>query len=51
MQHQIELGYLVLELPEPDTLDAVFSDVVGLIRHDTPEGVAWRNDDRAQRLW
>jgi 2,3-dihydroxybiphenyl 1,2-dioxygenase len=50
MQHQIELGYLVLEVPDPHSLDAVFSDAVGLLRHDTPAGVAWRNDDRSQRL-
>jgi 2,3-dihydroxybiphenyl 1,2-dioxygenase len=50
MNHQIELGYLVLELPEPDILDPVLADVVGLIRHPAPNGVAWRNDDRAQRL-
>ncbi|HSP27740.1 MAG TPA: VOC family protein [Ilumatobacteraceae bacterium] len=50
MQHQIELGYLVLEVPDPDTLEPVFSDVIGLIRHDTTDGVVWRNDDRAQRV-
>ena len=31
MNHQIELGYLVLELPEPDTITPVLADVVGLI--------------------
>jgi 2,3-dihydroxybiphenyl 1,2-dioxygenase len=50
MQHQIELGYVVLEVPDPHTLDAVFSDVVGLLRRDSPAGVAWRNDDRSQRV-
>ena len=31
MEHQIELGYLVLEVPDPDALASVFADVVGLV--------------------
>jgi 2,3-dihydroxybiphenyl 1,2-dioxygenase len=50
MQHQLELGYLVLEVPDPDSLHDVFSDVVGLVRHDTANGVGWRNDDRERRI-
>jgi hypothetical protein len=50
MQHHIELGYLVLEIPDPHLLDPVLADVVGLVRHDSLDGVAWRNDDRSQRL-
>jgi 2,3-dihydroxybiphenyl 1,2-dioxygenase len=51
MQHQIELGYLVLELPEPETLAPVLADVVGLVPGE-PVGDAstWRDDDRAQRV-
>ena len=31
MDHQIELGYLVLEVPEPEILTPAFADVVGLV--------------------
>jgi 2,3-dihydroxybiphenyl 1,2-dioxygenase len=51
MQHQIELGYLILELPEPDVVTSSLADVVGLVPADTgPTGTAWRDDDRAQRI-
>jgi 2,3-dihydroxybiphenyl 1,2-dioxygenase len=52
MHHTLELGYLVLEVPEPDTLTATFADVVGLVAGEpTPSGAAtWRDDDRVQRL-
>ena len=52
MKHRLELGYLVLEVPEPDTLDGVLADVVGLAPGE-PSGSGertWRNDDRASRL-
>src|SRR5687768_14183294 len=46
-----ELGYLVLELPDPDVLTPVLADVVGLVPGDpTPAGTAWRNDGRAHRV-
>jgi 2,3-dihydroxybiphenyl 1,2-dioxygenase len=51
MHHQIELGYLVLELPDPDILTPVLADVVGLIPGEPAAGApTWRDDDRAQRL-
>jgi 2,3-dihydroxybiphenyl 1,2-dioxygenase len=52
MEHQIELGYLILEVPDPDTLTPVLADVVGLVPGEvTPTGAAtWRDDRRAQRL-
>jgi 2,3-dihydroxybiphenyl 1,2-dioxygenase len=51
MNHQIELGYLVLEVPEPDTLTPVLADVVGLVPGESSAGArTWRDDDRAQRL-
>ena len=31
MDHQLELGYLVVEVPEPDILTPTFADVVGLV--------------------
>ncbi len=51
MGHQIELGYLVLELPEPELLTPVLADVVGLIPGEPAAGaLTWRDDARAQRL-
>ncbi|MET1000837.1 MAG: hypothetical protein ABWZ15_03425 [Acidimicrobiia bacterium] len=31
MKHEIELGYLILEVPDPGILTPVFADVVGLV--------------------
>jgi 2,3-dihydroxybiphenyl 1,2-dioxygenase len=51
MDHHIELGYLVLELPEPETLTPVLADVVGLVPGEPVAGaLTWRDDDRAHRL-
>ena len=48
MNHQIELGYVVIEVPDPDILDPVFADVVGLVRGEGAH--TWRNDARAGRV-
>ncbi len=51
MDHQIELGYLVLEVPDPESLTPVLAEVVGLVPGEpTPDGTTWRNDERAHRL-
>ena len=52
MNHQLEMGYLVLQVPEPDSLDTVFADVVGLAQGEpaAPGTRTWRNDQRSQRL-
>src|SRR4051812_40825011 len=51
MDHQIELGYLVLELPRPDLLSPVLGDVVGLVPGEpVGDALTWRDDDRAQRI-
>ncbi len=51
MQHQIELGYVILEFPDPESLTPVLAEVVGLTRGDSDsESVCWRNDGRARRL-
>ncbi len=52
MNHQLEAGYLVLQVPEPDSLDTVFADVVGLAPGEpaAPGTRTWRNDRRSQRL-
>jgi len=52
MQHRLELGYLVLEVPSPDSLSPVLADVVGLVPGEpTASGArTWRNDGRANRV-
>ncbi len=52
MNHQLEMGYLVLQVPEPDSLDTAFADVVGLAPGEpaAPGTRTWRNDRRSQRL-
>jgi 2,3-dihydroxybiphenyl 1,2-dioxygenase len=51
MHHQIELAYLVLEVPEPDVLTPVLADVIGLIPGEpAAAALTWRDDDRAQRV-
>jgi hypothetical protein len=52
MDHQLELGYLVIEVPDPDTLTPVCADIVGLVTGEpTAAGAGtWRNDQRATRL-
>jgi len=52
MKHRLELGYLVLEVPDPDPLDGVLADIVGLtLGEPAASGErTWRNDDRAARL-
>jgi 2,3-dihydroxybiphenyl 1,2-dioxygenase len=52
MQHEIELAYIGIEVPEPDALTPFFGDVIGLLPGDaTDDGaLTWRNDDKAQRV-
>lgn len=51
MDHQLELAYLCLELPDPEAIGPVFADVVGLVPGSPIEGAdTWRNDDRAFRV-
>ena len=52
VQHDLELAYVGLEIPEPSSLDGFFGDVIGLIPGDpTAEGaVTWRNDVKAHRV-
>jgi len=49
MKHEIELGYLILEVPDPGILTPVFADVVGLVPGEPTAAGAdtWRNDRRA----
>jgi 2,3-dihydroxybiphenyl 1,2-dioxygenase len=50
--HEIELGYLVVEIPDPEVLTPVFADVVGLMAGErtTAGARTWRDDARANRL-
>jgi 2,3-dihydroxybiphenyl 1,2-dioxygenase len=52
MHHEMELGYLVLEVPVPTSLNPVFADVVGLIpgAPTASGGLTWRDDGRAHRV-
>jgi 2,3-dihydroxybiphenyl 1,2-dioxygenase len=52
MQHDLELGYLGLEVPDPASLSGFFGEVIGLVPGEDGEvsGLSWRNDDRAQRI-
>jgi 2,3-dihydroxybiphenyl 1,2-dioxygenase len=50
--HDLELGYLGIEVPDPSTLTPFFGEVIGLVEGE-PAGagaITWRDDDRAQRL-
>jgi biphenyl-2,3-diol 1,2-dioxygenase len=52
MNHDIELAYVCIEVPEPAALTELFGEVVGLIPGE-PAGdgaLAWRNDDMAHRV-
>ncbi len=52
MKRQIELAYLVLEVPDPSSLTSFFGDVIGLTPGEPTDGgaVTWRNDDKAHRI-
>ena len=52
MDHDIELGYLGLELPDPSILAPFFGAVIGLVPGEpTLSGATtWRNDGKARRV-
>jgi 2,3-dihydroxybiphenyl 1,2-dioxygenase len=53
MQHDLEIGYLGIEVPDPAALTPFFAQVIGLVPGEpaAPAGTAtWRNDDKAHRL-
>lgn len=52
MQHELQLGYLGLEVPDPTSLDGFFGETIGLVRGEPadPVGISWRNDDKAHRI-
>jgi 2,3-dihydroxybiphenyl 1,2-dioxygenase len=52
MQHELEIAYLGVEVPDPDSLTSFFGDVIGLVPGEpAPNGApTWRNDGKAQRV-
>jgi 2,3-dihydroxybiphenyl 1,2-dioxygenase len=52
MPHELEIGYLAVEVPDPATLTPFLAEVVGLVAGEpTSDGArTWRDDDRAHRL-
>jgi 2,3-dihydroxybiphenyl 1,2-dioxygenase len=52
MNHQLEIAYLGIEVPDPATLTPFFGEVIGLVPGDqAPDGAdTWRDDDRVHRL-
>ena len=52
MDHQLELAYLGIEVPDPSILSTFLGDVIGLVAGE-PDGdgvTTWRNDDRSPRV-
>jgi 2,3-dihydroxybiphenyl 1,2-dioxygenase len=53
MDHQLELAYVGIEVPDPEPLSAFLRDVVGLVPGEpSPDGATatWRNDGKAHRV-
>jgi len=52
LEHQIELAYLGIEVPDPATLTPFFAEVIGLTPGEPTarDTVTWRNDDRVHRI-
>lgn len=52
MEHDLELGYVGIEVPDPNALSPFFRDVIGLVPGEPADGGAltWRNDDAAHRV-
>ena len=52
MQHEIELAYVGIEVPDPASLTPFFGEVIGLVPGEpTDDGaLTWRNDGKAHRV-
>ena len=52
MNHDLQLGYLGIEVPDPASLSGFLGDVIGLVPGE-PVGddtATWRNDDKVHRV-
>jgi 2,3-dihydroxybiphenyl 1,2-dioxygenase len=52
MHHDLEVGYLEVELPDPTAICSFFSETIGLMTGPSTAsgGLTWRNDQKAHRL-
>lgn len=52
MDHTLEIAYLGIEVPDPESLTPFFGGVIGMEPGEPagPGVVTWRNDDRAHRV-
>ena len=52
MQHEVELAYVGVEVPDPAKLTPFFGEIIGLVPGEaTDDGaLTWRNDDKAHRV-
>jgi 2,3-dihydroxybiphenyl 1,2-dioxygenase len=52
MRRDLELAYVGIEVPDPESLTSFFGDVIGLVPGEPFAGDTrtWRNDDKAQRI-
>ena len=52
MNHDLQLAYLGIEVPEPDRLSSFFGEVIGLVPGERvgDGAITWRNDDKAHRV-
>ena len=52
MNHDLQLAYLGIEVPDPSSLSGFFSDVIGLVPGELASdgAMTWRNDGKAHRI-
>jgi biphenyl-2,3-diol 1,2-dioxygenase len=51
MGHDVELGYLGIEVTDPAAFGSFLGDVIGLVPGDpVGDAATWRNDDKAYRI-
>jgi 2,3-dihydroxybiphenyl 1,2-dioxygenase len=52
MDHQLELAYVGIEVPDPAALTPCLGEVIGLVPGEPASdgAITWRNDDRAHRV-
>jgi len=52
VNHDLQLAYLGIEVPDPSSLSGFFSDVIGLVPGELASdgAMTWRNDGKAHRI-